>query len=387
MMKASSFILTCYPSRILQPSLCFRNLLQLINISLVQFRNYLQASFSFNERIIGICGSNGVGKTNLLDAVYYLCFTKSYFSRSDAQNVHSGSVGFRIEGNFQLNNQAENIVCILRDAGRKEFFLNDELYGKVSLHIGKFPCVIIAPDDVDIITDGGETRRRFLDALLSQLNSTYLQNLMAYNKVFQQRNSYLKSMAEKRIHDKNLLEVYDQQLIKYGEYIFQERKNFLKDLLPEVHRFYHLISQANEKVELVYESQLKHTSFENLLRQFRDKDFLYQRTNGGIHRDELSMNLNDQPFKSIASQGQRKSLLFALKLAEFETLKIAKKFTPILLLDDIFEKLDEQRMHNLLDWVCVQNEGQIFITDTHPERIQQHFGSLGVSYQLTRLSS
>ena len=378
---------TYYPSRILQPLSCTRNLLQLTNISLVQFKNYLQTSFSFNERIIGICGLNGIGKTNLLDAIYYLCFTKSYFSRLDSQNVHSGFEGFRIEGNFQLNNQQEKLVCILRETGRKEFFLNEDLYGKVSHHIGKFPCVIIAPDDVDIITEGGEARRRFLNTLLSQLNSIYLQNLMDYNKVQQQRNGYLKSMAERRVQDKNLLEVYDEQLIRYGEFIFKERKNFLKDFLPEVIRFYHQIAQINEKVELLYESQLQHTSFENLLHQFRDKDLLYQRTHGGIHKDELSMNLNGQAFKSIASQGQRKSLLFALKLAEFETLKTDKKFAPLLLLDDVFEKLDEQRMHNLLDWVCVQNEGQIFITDTHPERIQQHFGNLGISYQLIRLSS
>lgn len=360
-------------------------MLQLTNISLVQFKNYLHASFSFSERITGICGPNGIGKTNLLDAIYYLCFTKSYFSRTDAQNAYSGLEGFRIEGNFQLNTEPEKIVCILRETGRKEFILNDEPYSKVSQHIGKFPCVVIAPDDVGIITEGGESRRRFLDALLSQLNSTYLQNLMSYNRVLQQRNSYLKSVAEKRIQDKNLLDVYDQQLIRYGGFVFETRQIFLKSFLPEVIRFYNQIAEMREDVELQYESQLHHTSFENLLHQFRDKDLLYQRTHGGVHKDELSMTLNRQPFKNIASQGQRKSLLFALKLAEFDALKTAKNFAPLLLLDDVFEKLDEQRMHNLLDWVCVRNEGQIFITDTHPERIQEHFGKLGVAFQLVQL--
>ena len=369
----------------MQRSLRTTNLLQLTNISLVQFKNYLQSSFSFNERIIGICGPNGIGKTNLLDAIYYLCFTKSYFSRTDAQNAYTGLGGFRIEGDFQLNGENAKIVCILRETGRKEFILDDELYAKASRHIGKFPCVIIAPDDVGIITEGGESRRRFIDALLSQLNNVYLQNLMDYNKVLQQRNSYLKSVSEKRTQDRSLLEVYDQQLIKYGDFIFRTRENFLKDFIPVVLRFYKQIAEVDEKVSLLYESQLHHTSFENLLHQFRDKDVLYQRTHGGTHKDELLMNLNDQPFKSIASQGQRKSLLFALKLAEFETLKTAKKFAPLLLLDDVFEKLDEQRMHNLLDWVCVQNEGQIFITDTHPERIRQHFGKLGVVYQMIQL--
>jgi len=362
-------------------------LLQLTNISLVQFKNYLQAVFSFNDRITAICGPNGIGKTNLLDAIYYLSFTKSYFSRSDAQNTQTGLGGFRIEGSFQLDGQEKKTVCIFRETGRKEFFLDDELYGKFSHHIGKFPCVIIAPDDVEMITAGGEMRRRFIDALLSQLNSTYLQNLMDYNKVLQQRNGYLRSVAEKRVQDKNLLEIYDQQLMRYGDFIFQHRKIFFKDFLPEVNKFYQQIAQVNENVHLTYESQLHQTSFENLLHQFRDKDHLYQRTHAGIHKDDLGMNLNNQVFKSIASQGQRKSLLFALKLAEFETLKTANNFAPLLLLDDVFEKLDEQRMHNLLDWVCLQNEGQIFITDTHPERVEQHFGRLGVSYQMIQLPS
>ena len=360
-------------------------MLQLTNISLVQFKNYLQASFSFNERIVSICGPNGIGKTNLLDAIYYLCFTKSYFSRSDAQSAHAGLAGFRIEGDFQLNRQAEKIICIVRETGRKEFSLDDEPYVKFAHHIGKFPCVIIAPDDVNIITEGGEQRRRFLDTLLSQLNSIYLQNLMDYNRVLLQRNSYLKSMAEKKVQDKNLMDVYDQQLVQFGEYIFNERNQFSKNFLPEVKKFYHHIAQVKEDVQLTYESQLHHTSFENLLHQFRDKDLLYQRTLGGIHKDDLSINLNSQPFKSMASQGQRKSLLFALKLAEFETLKTAKQFAPLLLLDDVFEKLDEHRMHNLLDWVCIQNEGQIFITDTHNERIKTHFGNLGIAYQLVQL--
>lgn len=360
-------------------------MLQLNNISLVQFKNYLQASFSFNHRIIGICGRNGIGKTNLLDAIYYLCFTKSYFSRSDAQNAYSGLEGFRVEGSFQLFGQTEKIVCIFRETGRKEFFLNDEPYSKFAQHIGKFPSVIIAPDDVDMITEGGEGRRRFLDALLSQLNSPYLQCLMDYNKVLQQRNGYLKSVAERRVQDKSLLEVYDEQLVRYGEFIFRERQVFLQVFLPEVSRFYQQIARVSENITLAYESQLLHTSFENLLHQFRDKDFLYQRTHGGIHKDDLAIQLNNQIFKNLASQGQRKSLLFALKLAEFETLKAAKEFPPLLLLDDVFEKLDEDRMHNLLDWVCVQNEGQIFITDTHSERIRQHFGNLGVAYQLIQL--
>ena len=362
-------------------------MLQLKNISLVQFKNYSQGFFSFNERIIGIHGNNGVGKTNLLDAIYYLCFTKSYFSRSDQQNVQNGYSGFRIEGLFGLNGKEQKIICVVRETGKKELSLDEDLYEKFSAHIGKFPCVIITPDDAQIITDGSEERRRFIDALLSQLDAVYLQNLMAYNRIMQQRNSFLKSMAEKQLTDKNLLDVYDEQLIRPGMYIFEQRNNFLRDILPLVKEYYIKIAGADEAIELVYDSHLLHAPFKNVLQRYREKDILLQRTNAGIHKDDIEIKLHAQPFKNIASQGQRKSLLFALKLAEYETLKTAKGFAPVLLLDDVFEKLDAARMHNLLDWVCVQNQGQIFITDTHEERIREHLEKLEVDYQLIGLSN
>ena len=360
-------------------------MLSIASISLVQFKNYLQSSFHFNERIVGICGSNGVGKTNLLDAIYYLCFTKSYFTKSDLQNIRNGFAGFRIEGQINYNDSPEKLVCILRETGRKEFLQNDEPYEKFAHHIGKFPCVIIAPDDVQIITDGSEERRRFLDALLSQLDAAYLQHLIDYNRILQQRNSYLKSLQPNQTPDNHLLEVYNQQLIEHGGYIHQKRKNFLQQFIPDVKNFYKQIAASNEDIELLYESQLLKTSHENLFQQWLQKDLLLQRTNAGIHKDDIDIRLNNQSFKTLASQGQRKSLLFALKLAEFEILKNSKGFSPLLLLDDVFEKLDEQRMHNLLDWVCVQNEGQIFITDTHAGRIKDHLDKLQVNYQLISL--
>ena len=358
------------------------SLLQLHSISLVQFKNYQQSHFDFTERIVGICGNNGVGKTNLLDAIYYLCFTKSYFTKSDAQNVHHGSQGFRIEGKFELNNEQEKVVCILRETGKKEFIWDEEPYEKFSGHIGKLPCVIIAPDDVQIITDGSEERRRFIDTLLCQLDAKYLQCLMDYNKTLQQRNSLLKAFAEKKQHDHHLLDVYDEQLVKNGNYVFITRKKFLENLLPLVKKFYVQIAGAEEMVDIKYESQLFSSSFENLLRQFREKDLMLQRSSIGIHKDDIDITLNEQAFKTLASQGQRKSLLFALKLAEFETLKSEKGFAPLLLLDDVFEKLDESRMHNLLHWACIQNSGQIFITDTHNERMNINLKNLSTPFQI-----
>ena len=361
------------------------SLLRFQNISLTQFKNYRLASFQFSERIVGICGKNGIGKTNLLDAIYYLSFTKSYFSRTDAQNVCSGMQGFRIEAACLEGSMDFNITCILRETGKKEFTVNDDGYNRLSDHIGRFPCIIIAPDDVHIITEGGEERRRFLDALISQIDGNYLTALILYNKLIQQRNSLLRTFAETRRVDEQLLDVLNEQLSKPARDIFVKRNAFLQTFIPLVQQFYKRISGEDYDVPLHYQSQLMHTDMENLLHQYRDKDFILQRTNAGIHKDDLEILLNSQPFKIMASQGQRKSLLFALKLAAFETLKQNKGFSPLLLLDDVFEKLDEVRMHNLLEWVCRENDGQIFITDTHGERLKAHLQKVSDKYQLIEL--
>ena len=351
---------------ILQPVL-----LQLHSISITQFKNYSNRSFQFNERIIGICGNNGVGKTNLLDAIHYLCFTKSYFTR-DVLNIQSGQQGFRVDGELELNDKKEKAVCILRETGKKEFSINDSGYEKFSEHIGRYPCVIIAPDDIQIITDGSEERRRFLDALLSQIDKDYLQHLINYNKILAQRNSLLKSFYETGNKNLSLLDVLDEQLIKPGEYIFEKRKQFLISFLPVVKKLYSEIAKQEEETELHYQSELNQCTFTELLHLNRQRDMAAQRTTGGIHRDDLVFNLNGQLFKNIASQGQRKSLLFALKLAEMDVLKENKGFAPLLLLDDVFEKLDEDRIANLLRRVCIENNGQVFITDTNEERLEQH---------------
>ena len=362
-------------------------LLKLHSISLTQFKNYGTRSFQFNERIVGICGNNGVGKTNLLDAIHYLCFTKSYFTR-DNLNIQNGQQGFRIDGELEINDKKglpagrqEKAVCILRETGKKEFSINDSGYEKFSEHIGRYPCVIIAPDDIQIITDGSEERRRFLDALLSQIDKDYLQQLINYIKIIAQRNSLLKSFYETGNKDLSLLDVLDEQLLKPGEYIFEKRKQFLISFLPGVKKLYSEIARQEEDTEFHYQSELNQCSFTELLHLNRQRDMFAQRTTGGIHRDDLVFNLTGQLFKTIASQGQRKSLLFALKLAEMDVLKENKGFAPLLLLDDVFEKLDEDRIANLLQRVCIENDGQVFITDTNEERLCQHLDDLSVNYQ------
>lgn len=366
-------------------SCAFAQMIRLNHISLLQFKNYLNQSFDFSERIVGISGKNGIGKTNLLDSIYYLCFTKSYFSKSDIQNVQHGRMGFRIAGDFKLNEEEVHAICILRENGKKEFLWNGVAYEKFSDHIGKFPAVFVAPDDVHIITEGSEERRRFLDALISQLDNEYLTRLIEYNKVLQQRNSLLKSFAERRSIDQSLLEVLNHQLINPAEYIFNYRKDFLTELIPLIKEFYNQISGEEYEIGVKYESQLLEEKFSRLLEKGQEKDLALQRTNVGIHKDDLVITLNENPFKTLASQGQRKSLLFALKLAEFTSLKNHKGFSPILLLDDVFEKLDEKRMHNLLDFVCCENDGQIFLTDTHAERLNEALSALSQAYQVIAL--
>jgi DNA replication and repair protein RecF len=360
-------------------------MLQLKKISLTQFKNYDTQSFEFDKSIVAITGRNGVGKTNLLDAVHYCCFTKSYFTGTDAQTTQFNKDGFRIEGLFDKQGEEQKLIAVYRGAGKKEVSLNDVFYEKFSAHIGKFTCVMIAPDDVELIIGGSEERRKFLDTMISQVDADYLQQLITYSKVLLQRNSLLKSFADTGKTDLNLLEVMDRQLLTPGRNIFSKRRDFLRHFIPLVQKLYIEIADNNEEVTLQYESQLNQQPFETLIEQFRQKDFVLQRTNAGTHKDDLNIQLNSQNFKAIASQGQRKSLLFAIKLAEFEVLKNNKGFAPLLLLDDVFEKLDDQRMDNLLRRVCIDNEAQVFITDTHEQRIKESLGQLGVPFQVIEL--
>lgn len=340
-------------------------------IRITGFKNYVSDTFDFSNRIVAICGKNGIGKTNLLDALHYLCFTKSYFTKSDPLNVRFGGEGFRIEGNISdEQSETQKLVCIYRAGARKEFYLDEIPYEKFSHHIGRYPAVMIAPDDVEMITGGSEERRNFLDTLISQLDATYLQQLILYNKILSQRNSFFKHATEKNEWNHDLLAVLNEQMVSPASYIFESRKKVCAELIPSIQEFYKIISGSQEQISVKYQSQLHEKNILELLTESLQKDRVMQRTNVGIHKDDLLFFLDENPFKSIASQGQRKSLLFACKLAEFETISRHKGKPPLLFLDDVFEKLDESRMENLLNYVCCQNTGQVFITDTHFERIE-----------------
>ena len=361
------------------------DMLTLQKIIITHFKNYDITGFDFSKSVVGICGRNGIGKTNLLDAIYYCCFTKSYFAGTDTLNTGIGKDGFRLEASFLSNEVNQKVVCIHKSSAKKEFLINDVAYEKLSKHIGLFPCVMIAPDDIDMINGGSESRRKFMDTVLCQLDKDYLQQLIIYNKVLQQRNGLLKRSAEQGKLDLPLLEIFDEQLIGPANFVYKKRVEFTSQLIPLVHQFYVKIAEANEEVKIIYESKLHETSIDNLLINSREKDRLLQRTNVGIHKDDIIFELSNQPFKNIASQGQKKSLLFALKLAEYQIIKTTKGFSPILLLDDVFEKLDQIRMDNLLHHVCIENNGQVFITDTHRSRLENAFEKLGISSQIIEL--
>lgn len=354
-------------------------------LKLVQFRNYVQKQFEFTHRIVGIVGSNGTGKTNVLDALYYLSFTKSYFNRPDSQNVHHAYEGLRIEGLYTINKTIVPITCIIRETLKKEFYFDEIIYNRLSQHLGKIPCVMIAPDDVQIITGSSDERRKLMDSLLCQIFPDYLKYLIQYNKVLQQRNSLLKQAIEIGSIDPLLLETLNAQLVENGMPIYSYRKQLLDDLLPEILVLYNHLAKNNDKIHIAYESKLHSHSFNDLLDESYSKDSVLQRTTVGIHKDDLIITIQGQPFKQEASQGQRKSLLFAIRLAEWECIKKHKGFSPILLMDDIFEKLDEQRMIQLLDWVSHSTDGQVFITDTHKDRMDNLLGKYLVEYQLIEL--
>ncbi|QTE23466.1 DNA replication/repair protein RecF [Polaribacter cellanae] len=354
-------------------------------LSLVNFKNIESQSFDFQQKINCFVGDNGVGKTNVLDAIYYLSFAKSYFNSVAIQNIRHGEGFFMIEGDYLLKDRNEKIVCSLKKGQKKVLKRNGKSYDKFSEHIGQLPLVIISPADRDLVTEGSDTRRKFIDGVISQQNKKYLQDLIAYNKVLSQRNALLKYFAANRTFDALNLSVYDEQLSDYGSKIYEVRKTFLEEFIPIFNQKYQIISGNKERVNLIYKSQLHDFSMQDLMRKSLEKDKILQYTTSGIHKDDLSFEIGEYPIKKFGSQGQQKSYLIALKLAQFDFIKQQSEVIPILLLDDIFDKLDENRVLQIIELVNNDEFGQIFITDTHSERTENIVKQSNKPYQIFKL--
>lgn len=349
----------------------------LTELSLLNFKNYDELIAEFSPTVNVFYGHNGAGKTNLLDAVHYLSLCKSYFNPIDSQQVKQGQEFFMIQGRFEKNGQEDVIVCSLKRNQKKKFQRNKKDYTRLADHIGLFPLVMVTPNDSSLIMEGSEERRKFVDNVISQTNSAYLDLLITYNKVLQNRNSLLKQARGVRL-DEELLTIYNEQLIDLGARIHEERKQFMEVFTQLFNRHYSFLTDDAEDAGLHYESQLNTDSFENLLSKSLEKDMLLERTTTGIHKDDLIFSVNGMPLKKFGSQGQQKSFVIALKLAQYTFLTQEKGFKPLLLLDDIFDKIDMLRIKRLLIMISEDEFGQIFITHTNKERIEELFESISV---------
>ncbi|WP_310554459.1 DNA replication/repair protein RecF [Flavobacterium sp.] len=354
-------------------------------LSLFNFKNFNEVNFEFEHKINCFVGKNGVGKTNILDAIYHLAFGKSYFNTLAVQNIKHNQDFFVIDGEFEKQNRTENILCSFKKGQKKILKRNAKIYEKFSDHLGFIPLVIISPTDVDLIREGSETRRKFIDSVISQLDNAYLQELILYQKVLSQRNALLKYFALNRVFETETLEIYDGQLNVFGKRIYEKRKQFLNDFIPIFNTFYQNISNSAETVQLNYESQLENQDLLSLLKANINKDRALQYTSVGIHKDDLSFEIGQYPIKKFGSQGQQKSFLIALKLAQFEFVKKQSGEKPILLFDDIFDKLDETRVEKIVAMVNNDDFGQLFISDTHTERTENIVKSTHQSYKIFNL--
>lgn len=356
-------------------------------LSVFSFKNYVEATLHFAPEVNAFTGTNGAGKTNLLDAIHYISLCKSFLNPVDSQHIRQGEDGFMVQGEFDKDGHSDIVACSLKRNQKKQFKRNKKAYTRLADHIGLFPLVMVSPNDSAIVADGSEERRRFIDNVISQTDLGYLDGLIAYNHCLTQRNSLLKQAAKNGVLDKGLLDVLSMQLVELGIPIFEKRQAFMAEFIPEFNKHYQFLTETAESVSLVYESQLMKGMFADLLEQRLERDRLLERTTIGIHKDDLLFSIHgDMSLKKFGSQGQQKSFLVALKLAQYSFLHRQKGFKPLLLLDDIFDKLDDKRTHKLMQMVSADDFGQIFLTDTDSGRINRIFEEIDRKVRVFEIS-
>lgn len=361
--------------------------MHLKKLSLTNFKNYDQAELEFSPVINCFVGNNGVGKTNILDAIHYLSLSKSFFNNCDNVNIKHNEDFFLVQGLFLRDDEESNILCSFGKQRQKVLRRNGKEYLRLSEHVGRFPVVMISPADSSLILEGSEERRKFLNKIISQYNPGYLDSVLRYNKALQQRNRLLKNFTMSGSFDIEMLSVWDDQLIKYGSVVHKERDSLVNEMVNVFQEYYSFISDQAETVRLIYQSQLLKEEFGNLLTEALKRDRLLEYTTVGVHKDDLLLEMNGFPVKLLGSQGQQKSYLVALKLAKFDYIKRKAGFSPILLLDDIFDKFDAIRVEQIIRLVGNHRFGQIFITDTHQSRLQDILKNLDVDFKLFRISN
>ncbi|WP_299110548.1 DNA replication/repair protein RecF [uncultured Winogradskyella sp.] len=359
--------------------------MNLNSLSLVNYKNFESQVFDFDAKINCFVGANGIGKTNALDAIYHLAFGKSYFNPIAVQNINHNAEFFVVDGKFTKNERDEKIIVSLKRGNKKVIKKNGKAYEKFSEHIGFIPLVIISPADRNLIIEGSDTRRKFIDSVISQSDKNYLAELINYNKVLTQRNALLKYFALNNTFNADTLAIYNEQLHTYGSVIFKKRDAFLQTFIPIFKSRYEAISQNKEAIDLTYKSDLFKIELIDLLANNINKDKALQYTSVGTHKDDLVFLIDDFPIKKFGSQGQQKSFLIALKLAQFDFIKQQSGVSPILLLDDIFDKLDESRVSQIISLVDDVHFGQIFISDTHAERTEDVIKQTHQSYKIFKL--
>lgn len=360
--------------------------MRLQRLHLQNFKNYAAADVEFKGSVHCFFGRNGSGKTNLLEAIHYLCLTRGLSPASDSENVRQGETHFYLRGAFEKENQSKEVTCTFSPERKKKMAEDGKEYTRFSEHIGKYPLVMVAPEDIELVWDGGEVKRRFFDTLLSQLDRQYLEQLIIYQVNLRNRNGLLKMHAERPDIDRDLLATYDERLVSSGLFLHEKRLALVARVLPIIQKNYSfLVSGADEIPGIVYTSELDSLDFASELVKRLDRDLLLGRTTVGVHRDEFRFTLSGRELKTFGSQGQQKSFLIAIKLAEFDCLTETNGFKPLLLLDDIFDKLDDDRIVQLMKLVSGGAFGQIFITDARPGRSQEALEKAGVKPQTVRV--